>query len=199
MFWRRISAHRALAAHNSGRWAGVHVLDRRSPRRPSSCAVPGQFRKPVYREPESTWWDAQEHDEPVTVVVLSAGDAAWVLDGLAGLAEGRRLLLVVVGWADADILITGLSRLLPRRRMMVLPAHHGEDWLRGNAAIVAGSLREGVLPILVAHTADLHAVAADLSGRLHADRVLRVRHTPFGAGLLPVWHRREALHRYVEM
>ncbi|GAA0420469.1 hypothetical protein Aca07nite_11730 [Actinoplanes capillaceus] len=197
MFWRRISAHRALAAHNSGRWAGVHVLDRRSPRRPSPCAVPGPYRNPVYREPESAWWDAQEEGGPVTVVVLSDGDAAWVLDGLAGLAEGR--LLLVAGWADADILITGLARLLPRRRMMVLPAHHGEDWLRANAAIVAASLREGVLPVLVAHTAGLHAVAADLSGRLHADRVLRVRHTPSGAGLLPIWHRREPLHPYAEM
>ncbi|GGN77071.1 hypothetical protein GCM10010112_49790 [Actinoplanes lobatus] len=197
MFWRRISAHRALAAHNSGRWTGVHVLHRRSPRRPSPCAVPGQFPEPVYREPESAWWEAQEEGGPVTVVVLSDGDAAGVLDGLAGLAEGR--LLLVVGWADADTLITGLARLLPRRRMMVLPAHHGEDWLRGNAAIVAGSLLDGVLPILVTHTAALHAIAADLSGRLHADRVLRVQHTPFGAGLLPVWRRRESLHPYVEM
>ncbi|WP_208468420.1 hypothetical protein [Actinoplanes flavus] len=171
------------------------MLDRRSAKRPSPCAVPGPYRGPVFREPESAWWDTQEEAGPVTVVVLNDGDAARVLDGIAELAEGR--LLLVVGWADADTLITGLSRLLPRRRMMVLPAHHGADWLRGNVAIVAGSLFDGVLPILVAHTAALPVIAADLSSRLHADRVLRIRHTPFGAGLLPVW-RRETLHPYAE-
>ncbi|MEV0900562.1 hypothetical protein [Actinoplanes sp. NPDC049802] len=195
MFWRRISAHRALAAHNSGRWTGIHVLGRRSRRWLSPC-VPAPYPQAVFLEPESAWWDAQQESGPVTVAVLNEGDAAAALDRLAELADGP--LLLVVGWVDADTLIRGLARRLPHCRMMVLPAHPGEDWLRGNTPTVAHCLRDGVLPVLVTHAAGISAVAADLSGRLHADRVLRVQHTPSGAGLLPVWRRDGSLHRYAE-
>jgi hypothetical protein len=180
VFWRRISSHRALAARNAGRWAATRTLAR----------LPL-----VVREPESSWWDAQRTaEETITVAVVPDGEPECdddpVLSRLATVA-GTGRLVVVGGWASAESLVAGLLRVLDHQ-VTVLPATGDEQWLWGNTAVVARCLREGSLPILLSHAPTLHTVAADLSSRLRAERVVGVQRTPDGASLYPVWHRRPA-------
>jgi hypothetical protein len=180
VFWRRISSHRALAARNAGRWAATRTL----------------ARLPLtVREPESGWWDAQRTaEDSVTVAVVPDGepdcDDDPVLTRLATIAGAGRLV-VVGGWASAENLIAGLVRALDHQ-VTVLPAAGGEQWLWGNTAVVSRCLRDGSLPILLSHAETLHSVAADLSTRLRAERVVALLRTPGGTALYPVWHRHPA-------
>ena len=133
----------------------------------------------------------------MTVAVLGESDtrlgAAAVVARLAELAT-RDELVVVYGaderprpWLSGQALAAGLRDRLPRHDVVaVRVAQHPEAFGR-DALLVGEYVEAGTLAIAVTPTVRLRSVAADLSSRLRADRVLIVSYTPTGgADLHPV-------------
>jgi hypothetical protein len=157
---------------------------------------------PVIREPEAGWWRAQTDldeecrgDATTTVAVLRDDDAGTdaVVARLAELAVDDELL-VVCGSASCarpgrDAVVTGLRGRLPRHDVVALQVGGPGMETRRQAVTLEQALDAGSVPVVVTASGALHAVTAEISSLVRADRVLRVFGTATGAGLCQVWRR----------
>jgi MFS transporter, NNP family, nitrate/nitrite transporter len=139
----------------------------------------------------------------MTVAVVDESDtrcdAAAVVTRLAELAASDDL--VVVYGSDepersrlsVNVLVTGLRDRLPRHGVVGLRAAMYTEAQDRLAAILGDFVESGTVAVAVTPTADLRRVAARLSSRLQADRVLKISYTlADGAGLHEVWNRQSA-------
>jgi hypothetical protein len=152
------------------------------------------------REPEQSWWDAQDHDESgestVTVAAVhdwdAEQDAPAVATRLAELAVDDELLVVFGaqrrGHAHRKArpekaMLAGLRTRLPRHDVVTLAAHPGLTRRLGRL------LDEGSLPVVLTEADAMRDLTAEVACVVRADRVVRVFRTPAGADLYPVWSR----------
>jgi hypothetical protein len=135
----------------------------------------------------------------MTVVVVGEvdvrQDASAVTARLAELAINDELL-VVCGSNDrrprpsAHTVVTGLRDHLPRHHVVAVHVASNSGALRRDAAVLDEFLEIGSLPVVLTLDAVALDVAAELSNRLRADRILKVSCTTGGADLEQVWPRR---------
>lgn len=168
------------------------------PQAPCRTAAPA----PVIREPEAGWWRAQTDldeerrgDATTTVAVLRDHDGGTdaVVARLAELAVDDELLVVCGSGSSArpgqDAVITRLRGRLPRHDVVALQVGGPGMETRRQAVTLERALDAGSVPVVVTASGVLHAVTAEISSLVRADRVLRVFGTATGAGLCQVWRR----------
>jgi len=156
----------------------------------------------VIREPEAGWWRAQTDldeerrgDATTTVAVLRDHDGGTdaVVARLAELAVDDELLVVCGSGSSArpgqDAVITRLRGRLPRHDVVALQVGGPGMETRRQAVTLERALDAGSVPVVVTASGVLHAVTAEISSLVRADRVLRVFGTATGAGLCQVWRR----------
>jgi hypothetical protein len=157
---------------------------------------------PVIREPEAGWWRAQRDlDEEsrgaatTTVAVLRDHDAGTdaVVTRLAGLAVDDELLVICGSTScprpGQDGVVTRLRGRLPRHDVVAVQVGGPGMETRRQAVTLERALDAGSVPVVVTASSVLHAVTAEISSLVRADRVLRVFGTATGAGLFQVWRR----------
>ena len=142
-----------------------------------------------------------------TVAVVNQSDTRWgaaaVVTRLAELATSDEL--VVVYGSDepersrlnSNVLVGGLRDRLPRHEVVGLRAARYMGAQDRLATILDDFVDTGTIAVAITPVADLRRLAADLSSRLKADRVLVVSYTRAeGAGLHEVWNRGAAAPPY---
>lgn len=152
------------------------------------------------REPEQSWWDDQDDDEPgestVTVAAVhdwdAEQDAPAVAARLAELAVDDELLVVFGAERHGHAhrreqpekaMLARLRIRLPRHDVVTLA-------VRPDLAHRLGRLLEaGSLPVVLTEAGTMRDLTAELAGVVRADRVVSVFRTPSGADLYPVWKR----------
>jgi NNP family nitrate/nitrite transporter-like MFS transporter len=139
---------------------------------------------------------------PTTMTVAVLGEsqtrlgAAAVVARLAELALSDELVVVYgsdepakprVRGFSANALAAGLHARLPRHSVVAVRVAQHDGALRRDAALLGEYVDAGTLAVAFTPSADLHGLAAELSGYLQADRMLMVSYTPAeGAGLQEV-------------
>ncbi|MFD0820247.1 hypothetical protein ACFQ0D_18485, partial [Micromonospora zhanjiangensis] len=145
--------------------------------------------------------DVESTETATSVVVVDEAalraDAPAVVARLAELATSDEL--VVVYGSDrparprrgAELLVAGLAERLPRHDIAVLRLTPRPGALTRVGTVVDELVEEGTVPIVVAPVPEAGGVAARLTDRIRADRVLVLAYTPAdGAVLNTVWSRR---------
>jgi hypothetical protein len=192
VIWQGMSTRRPPGAPATRRFAAWR------PQAPCRTAAPA----PVIREPEAGWWRAQTDldeerrgDATTTVAVLRDHDGGTdaVVARLAELAVDDELLVVCGSGSSArpgqDAVITRLRGRLPRHDVVALQVGGPGMETRRQAVTLERALDAGSVPVVVTASGVLHAVTAEISSLVRADRVLRVFGTATGAGLCQVWRR----------
>jgi MFS transporter, NNP family, nitrate/nitrite transporter len=114
---------------------------------------------------------------------------------LADLAASDELVVVYgadppVPPREANVLVAGLRERLPRHHVVAVPVLLRTGTLDRYPAVVAEFVESGAVTVAVTPAVDLRDVAAQLSSRLRADRVLRVSFSlATGADLHQLWDR----------
>jgi len=200
VIWQRISARRGLGTLPGDPRPIIRPIPgaRRESRSAAVC-VPQR----VVREPEASWWRAQDDfgelspaRATTTVAVLREQDAGTdtAVARLAELAVADELLVVFGSAAfrrpGEHTMIAGLRDRLPRHDVVAVPVRHrgvGRRWY----ARLGRFLEAGRLPVVVTAAACLPEVTAEISSYVRADRVLRVSGTTSHAEVQQVWQRSE--------
>jgi hypothetical protein len=192
-----------------------HHVSPRSELRPLSWAPWPALtaERPVtIREPESGWWKAdgeagQGETAPatsggaLTVAIVVEAETRWglgaVVSRLAELAVEDELLLVYGeerrSGAGSRYVVGGLRDHLPRHHLVVVPLPEASTTLEAeDSALLAESLEDGSLPVVVTGESAVQDIAAELATRLHADRVVRISRVIDGVDVRPVWQRTAA-------
>jgi hypothetical protein len=170
-------------------------------------------RPVTIREPESHWWQANPEADPrgtapaaasggaVTIAVVVEAETRWghgaVVSRLAELAVEDELLLVYgqegLSGAGSRNVIAGLRDHLPRHHLVVVPVPDFSAALEpDDSELLAESMEDGSLPVVVTGESAVQDIAAELATRLHADRVVRVFRMIDGVDVRPVWQRTAA-------
>jgi hypothetical protein len=156
-------------------------------------AAPRAPEEKTVREPEQSWWDAQDRNDEagestVTVAAvhdLDAGHAA-VAVRLAELAVDDELLVVFGAERGVEkhrAMLAGLRTRLPRHDVVAVAV--APDLGRRLGRL----LDAGSLPVVLTEADAMRDLTAELACAVRADRVVRIFRTPAGADLYPVWRR----------
>jgi hypothetical protein len=209
LIWQRFTAHPATRTPHRG---GRRTTARAGIRRQGEYALMAHVPRLIVREPEISWWRAQdawdmwpepgrpaaESDAPViTIAVVGDSETSWNTDAvvlrLAQLAAADELV-VVYGHREPghQAVLAGMRDRLPRHHIVDVQVRRPAEVRCDTGTALKRLLEEGSVAVVVTDLEATHSITAEISSRLQADRVLRVFCTPAGADLHQVWHRRPA-------